>query len=1158
MKNNIARYWKNSISDADLLSLQAPVILKGIPITLNEIITGKLNSDIVQVLFKNSSKNENYVGVDLTPLIFEETATHGRQKDNIIFPIHIKTKLHRDGTLSTSQYVWIPRNVLQPLEGNENLSIGDITDYDTFISSNQLDNKIAAKKLETMPWESTIAFASDMLLKVTGMSLIDFTMPNFSKHEVSRVTKSNLMSVIRTPNNIEKLYSDILDKKNLSLPLFERLVNLEDAYKKPLLTKNQGVKLSYSHHLGQMGAGFPLSKNQRESVRHFFSGDDGDILAVNGPPGTGKTTLIHSIIASLWVSAAIENKAPPIIVAASTNNQAVQNIIESFGSIQNGEQSFFEKNAGDNFYDSMKPLMGRWINGIKSYGLYGPSKDNIKDIYQNYIDGTRQDEFHRTIESVDFKLLELNFLEKAKEYFPSQNNLSIQHVVDNLQSEIKKTSVIIEECMGAYYYYQKEVDSTNEQGGMNKIKFLMDQSNSNLLTVETKMQLNNELLKEFDKHISEESLLFTLLPNMGFSKKMVALKNKAFLRKHEVSTDNLSNFDNDSVMTFLESKLKRYQEKKKADEKKLTELTKSVKYYDAALTKKNKFLSKLKISSATPIETLDDFFDTHHRFFMFKLATHYWEGRWLLTIKERKSDKRESWPSQLIGKWQRYSMLTPCFVSTFHQTPKHFSAWKDYTDHPLYNTIDLLIVDEAGQVSPEIGGASFSLAKRALVVGDQLQIEPVQSSFPLVDMGNMRDNHLYDDFLTPEIDDKGISVTNGNIMKICQRASQYEYNKTFGGGMFLSEHRRCQKELISYCNDLCYKGFLEPQRENDDNASPFPRFGFAHIPSESKQVDGSRINESEAYAIAIWVRDHASLIEEFYGKRLKDLLAIVTPFAKQSELIKSYLRKELNLDITVGTVHSLQGSERNIVIFSSTYGENDKGSSFFFDQGPNMLNVAVSRAKDSFLVFGDMNIFDQDSSTPSGILARYLYRKETNELTNIFIPKRNNFNIEPHAIQTLEGHRKELKNVFENAQSSIVLISPFLTEHAIVEDNIVDLIKIATDRDVRVFIFFDIGLNMENNEFKKSARAALKLLKETKAKLSPVKGVHSKNIFVDDDVMYEGSFNWLSTRRNGPFKRLETTFYYRSPNVKEYKNNILKKLKDIYNYELSIKLLKSI
>ena len=46
-----------------------------------------------------------------------------------------------------------------------------------------------------------------------------------------------------------------------------------------------------------------------------------------------------------------------------------------------------------------------------------------------------------------------------------------------------------------------------------------------------------------------------------------------------------------------------------------------------------------------------------------------------------------------------------------------------------------------------------------------------------------------------------------------------------------------------------------------------------------------------------------------------------------------------------------------------------------------MLNVAVSRAKDSFLVFGDMSLFNIKSLSPTGILAKYLFEKEDNKMS---------------------------------------------------------------------------------------------------------------------------------------------------------------------------------
>ena len=83
----------------------------------------------------------------------------------------------------------------------------------------------------------------------------------------------------------------------------------------------------------------------------------------------------------------------------------------------------------------------------------------------------------------------------------------------------------------------------------------------------------------------------------------------------------------------------------------------------------------------------------------------------------------------------------------------------------------------------------------------------------------------------------------------------------------------------------------------------------------------------------------------------------------------------------LGTVHALQGAERPIVLFSMVYGAGDCGTMFFDrDNKPNMLNVAVSRAKDSFIVFANPGILNPKAHTPSGILARHLvYRKTDSE-----------------------------------------------------------------------------------------------------------------------------------------------------------------------------------
>ena len=77
--------------------------------------------------------------------------------------------------------------------------------------------------------------------------------------------------------------------------------------------------------------------------------------------------------------------------------------------------------------------------------------------------------------------------------------------------------------------------------------------------------------------------------------------------------------------------------------------------------------------------------------------------------------------------------------------------------------------------------------------------------------------------------------------------------------------------------------------------------------------------------------------------------------------------------LKIGTVHALQGAERSLILFSMVYGKGDSATLFFDrDNKSNMLNVAVSRAKDNFIVFANTDILDIKSKTPSGVLANYL------------------------------------------------------------------------------------------------------------------------------------------------------------------------------------------
>lgn len=223
-------------------------------------------------------------------------------------------------------------------------------------------------------------------------------------------------------------------------------------------------------------------------------------------------------------------------------------------------------------------------------------------------------------------------------------------------------------------------------------------------------------------------------------------------------------------------------------------------------------------------------------------------------------------------------------------------------------------------------------------------------------------------------------------MKIAQFASRYQYDPELARGMYLYEHRRCFDNIIGYCNTLCYHGKLLPKRGREES-NLMPAMGYLHIDGKGEQASsGSRYNLLEAETIAAWLAENQQNIEAHYGKSLHEVVGIVTPFSAQVSTIKQALGKQgistgaNEKSLTVGTVHSLQGAERAIVIFSPVYSKHEDGG--FIDSDNSMLNVAVSRAKDSFLVFGDMDLFEvQPASSPRGLLAKYLFESEKNALS---------------------------------------------------------------------------------------------------------------------------------------------------------------------------------
>ncbi|ACV63244.1 conserved hypothetical protein [Desulfofarcimen acetoxidans DSM 771] len=901
---NILKYWRNSLADSSRLH-------KKIDTSALEISHDVLNSGVIDhdttvkivKLFKEANKtskdldntDNTAIPVLICPyrLALNYCGCHYEKRDgNLdkeITPLWIPAKLSQHGKLQPIEgsLPWIARGLLDPTT-KQGKTIGSIEDIEHYLSCTRTDDL----------WQDWHKFSNYCFNMLKSLPYGDLSFP-----EYTILTNAFIMpdTDIRGAelNNIKLL--DYLIENNKTTPTLTRYASLSDMSIGPILNDQQEFKIA-SKHMGQMSSEFPLAPSQREALHHFLTLKNGEILAVNGPPGTGKTTLLHSIIANMWVEAAVFQTSPPVIVAVSANNQAVTNIIDSFGKV-------------------IKPkdiLSERWLPEINSYGLYCPSSSAAtrKNTTKFQIALSNDNNFPATSglpgkleDSKYFTLAETYFLDKCTKYF----GISINSIVE-AQSIIHKNLL---QCL-------------------EPLSKLINEHNGKIKTKQNNLPFWLRLL-------------YSLPP---------------------------------SVCKFIEQLLRLFNISDKLAK------TSDIPEQSDVVFNKNNFFSKLDL-------------EIRHKAFL--LATHYWEARWLQEIQEMNflSNQKKKLPlrDRVERKWRRYSMLTPCIVSTLYMLPSILTCWKRIDDgfemEPLLEFADLLIVDESGQVTVELAAASFALTKKALLVGDILQIEPVWNINKAIDEGNLLKHKIISNRSQfAEIASKGITASEGCAMLIAQRASKYQKLDSSGNkyperGMFLSEHRRCLDSIIDYCNKLAYNGRLKPMRGNEILNGGFPPIGYLHISGQSTKVGTSRKNDMEAEFILDWVLTNKEYLEYVYkndmaNKPIKDIIAIVTPFGAQKDLFHRLLLldKYSSLqDITIGTVHALQGAERDVVIFSPVYSHQDGNpDGFFFNQGVQMLNVAVSRAKNSFLVFGNMDIFNPKSNKPSGLLAKFLFTNESNNL----------------------------------------------------------------------------------------------------------------------------------------------------------------------------------
>lgn len=423
---SVTKYFRNAI----LASTQGTIEYKNISfdtISWQEIENGLINHKVTEKIWRTKEdENRERTTKDVVialKTIATEFSDAGYIENNIeemTSILFLPAVISKGGILSKpdDKYPWIPREFLEPMVEPQ-VSIGNAETYDIFWE------ETTDQRNQIKSWNEYLDYAKELYEKVTKTDFIEKVL---KESEIKLDGKYYIFESeqINSTGNILRLYNDLL--KNKEPLLYQKMTNGNRELSRTIADKMENSKLK--GHVGQMGGEYPLSASQREAVSCFQEIEEGEVLAVNGPPGTGKTTLLQSIVANMYVNAALNNDKAPIIIATSTNNQAVTNIIDSFGKISP---------------IGISNLECRWITGVNSFAVYFPSASKTQEElkqYQytsvrggNFVDDIETDENRESSKEL--------FVKKFAEYFGQEENSLIRckQIIFNSLNELNEERI---------------------------------------------------------------------------------------------------------------------------------------------------------------------------------------------------------------------------------------------------------------------------------------------------------------------------------------------------------------------------------------------------------------------------------------------------------------------------------------------------------------------------------------------------------------------------------------------------------------------------------------------------------------------------------------------------------------------------------------------
>jgi predicted RecB family nuclease len=258
----------------------------------------------------------------------------------------------------------------------------------------------------------------------------------------------------------------------------------------------------------------------------------------------------------------------------------------------------------------------------------------------------------------------------------------------------------------------------------------------------------------------------------------------------------------------------------------------------------------------------------------------------------------------------------------------------------LFEAVDFLFVDEAGQLSLVDTIAVSHAGKNLVLLGDPQQLkQPLKGSHP-----------------------EGTEVSA--LEHILQGAKTIDKKE----GLFLDKTWRMHPDINCFISELFYDSKLHPKDENKlQTLEGNTRFKRPGLYFEPVVHSGNQNNSPEEVSSVKKIVDELLLPQLIWidtqGDKhalTKKNIKIISPYNAQVNALKRPVQ-----GIDIGTVDKFQGQEAAVIILSmatSTPEDAPRGMEFLYSL--NRLNVAVSRARAVFILVANPSLFEPECRSP--------------------------------------------------------------------------------------------------------------------------------------------------------------------------------------------------